>query len=193
MNDARYLAVTDFETTGLDESRHEIIQVARVVFDLKTREVVPESSINLYVLPSHWETGSQKARDIHKITLDDLKRDGIPLNEALAVFSKGVSWRQTVVAAWGTDFEMKFLEAAFKSTNRVKPFSYKSFDVRSFAYGMLSSLLGTFKYRGLADTAEVLGIYVDRSRVHDAMYDVHLTCEVLKYVLPDPAHSKLGV
>jgi DNA polymerase III epsilon subunit-like protein len=184
-DDARYLAVTDFETTGLDPDIHEIIQVARMIFDLKTREVVPDSWVNLYVLPTHWETGTPEARAIHNISLKDLEKDGVSLDDALAVFSRGVNWRNTVVTAWGTDFEMKFLDAAFRATRRVRPYSYRSFDVRSMAYGMLSASLGTFKYRGLADTAELLGVHVDHKRLHDAFYDVHLTCEVLKLILPE--------
>lgn len=183
MTIARYLVVTDFETTGLDENKHSIIQVARVVYDAIERRAVPGSFLNLYVWPvDNWESRSQEAMAVNRIPQDLLEAQGVPLDEALRQFCTGVDWTRSVIAAWGNDFEMKFLKAAFQSTGRVRPYTYKSFDVRSAAF-LLMLHYSREEYLGLEEAARYFDIPVEPDRVHDAAYDVELTCAVLDRLL----------
>lgn len=178
MANTRYLAVTDFETTGLDQNTHEIIQISRKTVDLVDRCVVPGSELNVYVYPVNWEVRSAKAMEINNISREFLEEHAVSLEDALRSYCCGVDWSQSAVAAWGTDFEMKFLYAACDRVHRVPPFSYKSVDVRSIAFAPMIKQ-GDLEYRGLSDAADWYGITVDSKRIHDAAYDVKLTCDVL--------------
>lgn len=174
----KYLAITDLETTGLDEDRHEIIQIAREVVDIQRRIRIEKFTDSWYVHPSRWENREAKAMAVNKLALHTLHSEGIPLDMALQMFSVGVDWSSTPLTAWGNDFEMKFLNAAFEEADRIIPYNFKSFDIRSFAFGEQVRRTGDQEYKGLADCAQSLGISVDPKRLHDAAYDVWLTSEI---------------
>ncbi len=184
MTEARYHVVTDLETTGTDPTHHDIIQLARTVVDVVERRIVPNSSMSVYVVPARWNNRSQKSMIINKISLDTLEKYGRLLPEALKMWCTGVNWDQSVVSAWGTDFEMKFLHAAFRTARRVGPYSRQSFDVRSMAHTPRMQA-GHTKYLGLSEAARWYGLPVDDSRVHDAEYDVSLTCDIFLHLLQD--------
>lgn len=175
--DARYHVVTDLETTGTKHGHHEIIQIARTVVDVRDCCLVPNSSMSAYVVPDHWDRRTKEAMDVNKISWDLLDNEGLTLKEALSWWSTGINWSKSIVAAWGIDFELGFLEAAYESVDRVRPYGYRGFDVRSGAF-LFSARTRDMEYRGLADAARHLGLAVDESRLHDAAYDVQLTSAI---------------
>ncbi len=178
MTETRYLVVTDFETTGLNSKVHEIIQLSRLTVDLSTLSIVLGSELTTYVKPMDWGSRSQKAMEVNQITIERLEWDGVSLKQAMELYCRDVDWSCSVVAAWGNDFEMKFLDAACRQVGRVAPFSYKSFDVRTASFVPMI-MQRELDYRSLADAARWYNILVDDDRLHDARYDVYLTCEIL--------------
>ncbi len=181
---ARFLVVTDLETTGLNQNKHEIIEIGRVVVDLREKRIVPNTSIKVYVRPENWVTHNPEAMKVNRLSLAKLLAEGVSLGVALGDFSRGIDWTQSVIASWGTDFELKFLEAAFQKTNRVVPYTYKSVDIRSWAFLPLA-MAGWEEYPGLQEACEIYGIDMDPELLHDAEYDARKTAELAIYLLTD--------
>ena len=169
---ARYWVVTDLETTGTRVPEHEIIQVARVIFDVPARKVVPGSVYNAFVRPTRWEQRDPEALEVNKLEHDYLVRVGVSLEEALRGWARGVVWDQAVVAAWGIDFESKFLGMGYQEIGAPVPYPYSMVDLRTLAYVMsdLSAMLS------LREAADFCNIGYSPADLHDARYDVALSC-----------------
>ena len=174
---ARYWCVTDLETTGLEHTRHEIIQIARVVIDTVDLNIVANLTISQYVQPNQWDHRDEAAMAVNGITLSKLQAEAVSPDQALAEFCQDVNWDETVLAAWGADFETKFLREAFSQMGRDVPFHYKVIDVRSLAHLPRASL-GYTEYLGLGESCEYYAVHFDRGREHDALYDATKTAEV---------------
>ncbi len=177
MVEARYHCVIDLETTGLSPIRHEIIQMARVVVDTLDRRIIPELTLSRYVRPIYWDKRSKEAMEVNKISKRVLNMEGFTLSDALGELMRGVDWSQTVLASWGTDFELKFLEAAHNRTNRVCPYPYQSFDIRSAVqYERMRRRLT--EYLSLGKSCEYFGVDYDPNLAHDALYDAQVTANL---------------
>ena len=181
--DARYWVVTDLETGGLDPDRHDIVQIARVVVDAAAKRVLSGSEVVTYVRPVKWDNSSQEAKDIHGISLETAM-GGLPLSEALGMWCRNINWEESIVAAWGIDFELKFLHRAFGATERVVPFNYRNMDIRSLAHGVRAAR-GGMTYLSLKDACADRGILFDKNKAHDALYDAQRTAELAMQLLTD--------
>ena len=179
---ARYWAVTDLETTGIDPAKHEIIQIARVVIDTVDRVIIPRLTFMAYVKPKRWRDREREALEVNGLTLTKLKEEGGGLCPALREFTWGPDWGDTVLAGWGVGFEANFLVTAFKETRRAVPFPFQTIDVRSLVQ-LVRAQRGESEYLGLRDAAGWLGVAVDPGRLHDALYDATVTAEVVLQLL----------
>ena len=179
---ARYWCVTDLETTGLEPQRHEIIQVARVIIDTVDKHIISSMTTSQYIQPTRWDQRDDEAMKINGLTLIKLQAEGIPSDQALADYCRDVNWGETVLAAWGADFETKFLGEAFRLLGRDVPFHYKVIDVRSLAHLSRASL-GYTEYLGLGESCDYFKVPFDRSKAHDALYDATKTAELALVLL----------
>lgn len=174
---ARYWCVTDLECTGLEPERHEIIQIARVVIDTVDKQIISGLTTSEYIQPTRWDQRDNVAMKVNGLTIRKLLAEGISPKLALEDFCRDVNWNETVLAAWGTDFETKFLQDAFRRVDRVVPFSYKVIDVRSLGH-LSRAKLGFTEYLGLGESCDYYGVPFDSSKAHDALYDATKTAEL---------------
>ena len=174
---ARYWCVTDLECTGLEPQRHEIIQIARVVIDTVDHHIVTTLTMSQYIQPTRWDQRDAEAMEVNGITLSKLQAEGISPDLALAYFCNDVNWDETVLAAWGADFETKFLREAFRQVGRDVPFHYKVIDVRSLGH-LPRARMGLTEYMGLGESCDYYSVPFDRGRAHDALYDATKTAEL---------------
>lgn len=174
---ARYWCVTDLECTGLEPERHEIIQIARVVVDTVEQTIIPSLTMSEYIQPSRWDQRDHSAMKVNEITREKLQCEGIPKQQALEGFRSGLNWNETVLAAWGADFEAKFLQDAFRQIDRVVPFTFKVIDIRSLGH-FPRAKLGFTDYLGLGDSCDYYGVSFDVAKAHDALYDAAKTAEL---------------
>lgn len=168
------MCVTDLETTGTNPQKHEIIQVGRVLVDLVERRIVPDTLLTAYILPQAWETRDRKAMRVNKISKATLDGFGVTPVQGLLDFGRDVPWGETQLAAWGTDFEMSFLGAAFSKVDRMNPIPYRSQDIRSWAFFARDG----YDCLGLGDSCVEAGIPFDPALAHDAGYDALKTAEI---------------
>ena len=174
---ARYWCVTDLECTGLEPERHEIIQIARVVIDTVEQTIIPGLTTSEYIQPKRWDQRSHAAMKVNELTLEKLQCEGIPPQRALEGFRREVNWNETVLAAWGADFETKFLRDAFRRIDRVVPFTFKVIDIRSLGH-LPRAKLGFTDYLGLGESCNYYGVPFDGGKAHDALYDATKTAEL---------------
>src|SRR5688572_24349377 len=65
------IVVTDCETTGLDCSKNEIVQIAAVVIDADLN-IIEDTFLSL-MRPTNWDTVEKKALEINKLTVAELE------------------------------------------------------------------------------------------------------------------------
>ena len=186
---SRYLVVTDIETSGVNpRQNHEILQIARIVFDTQDLIVVPDSEFMAYVTPSWWRWRDKEAMNVHGLTERFLAENGVPLNQVLQRWSSDINWNDAVVASWGIDFESRFLDAAFETTGRIIPYPYQMVDIRTLVYAYMDLR----EIVSLREAAEMNGIYIDKEKQHDALYDVQKTVELLQVMLRSDSAKELA-
>ena len=180
--EARYWAIVDLETTGVDPVRHEIVQLARVVIDTVEQEIIPRLTFVAYIKPTRWRNREREAMEVNRLTLAKLKAEGADLCPTLRAFCWGPDWGNTVLAGWGVSFEERFLRAGFKETSRAFPFPFQTIDIRSMAQ-LGRARRGKSKLLGLRDAGERLGVTVNPDQLHDALYDATITAEIALQLL----------
>ncbi len=185
---ARYWCVADLECTGLEPERHEIIQIARVVIDTVEKTIIPGLTMSEYIQPTRWDRRDHTEMKVNGLTIEKLQAEGISAKLALEDFGRGVNWDETVLAAWGADFETKFLQDAFRRIDRVVPFTFRVIDVRSLGH-LPRARLGLTEYLGLGEACEYYGVPFDSGKAHDALYDTTKTAELALALLKEAGTS----
>ncbi len=130
-----------------------------------------------YILPARWDQRDHAAMRVNELTIKKLQTEGISAKLALEDFGNKVTWSETVLAAWGVDFETKFLRDAFRRVDRVLPFTFKVIDVRSLGH-IPRAKLGFTDYMGLGESCDYYGVPFDSGKAHDALYDATKTAEL---------------
>jgi len=179
----------DLETTGTNPYKHSIHQIVGIIeiggvvyqkFNIKTRPH-PKAQID------------EKALRIAGVTLEQV-RAYQPMAEAFKNLMQILSFyidpsdkqtRAYLVGFNNASFDDEFLRAWFRQNgSEAFPayFWFGSFDVAVFASHYLADkrpFMPSFKLHRVAKT---LGVQVDKSRLHEAGYDVELTRKIYQIV-----------
>lgn len=180
------LCFLDLETTGVDPKKHAVIQIALAV------QVGPEIDHlrNFFsdVMPFKGQNIDKQALALRSLTVDDLRNyppAGSVHQELCGVLGHIVSKfdkrdKLTIVSYWG-HFDPDFLREWFMNCGDSFYGSYfwsNSIDVSSLASQALQAERPDMEDFKLSTVAEVMGVQVDQSKLHDASYDVDLLKEV---------------
>ena len=166
-----HFAVVDIETTGLDSTRHRILQVAVVTVDITGHTFDEWSS---YARPRFLPIARLGPRHIHGITKAEL-RHAPPPSQAFAELARRLEG--TVLTAHNAEFDVGFLQ--YHARRLGVPFP----DVPQVCTLTLSRSLDPerrYSHR-LIDVCERYGVALDRP--HDALADAHATASVLPHLL----------
>ena len=120
----------DVETTGLNEKKQDIIQLACIPII----DGIQQKEFNEFCQPTNYNTIQQEALDIHGITVEQLKTFQT-LDEMIEKFvqyvnSFGVKF---TIAGYNVPFDKRFLSASFKKVNRTSDF-FKMFTITKSIY-----------------------------------------------------------
>lgn len=172
----------DTETTGIDPSKHGIIQISGLIdIDGEVQE-----TFDIKVQPFKNQLISKESMKINGVTTEDLNNHLLPqegYDALMQVFSKYVSkFDRTdkffLVGYNSNKFDDTFLRKFFINCGDEYYGSWiwwPSIDVAIFAAEFLKEERSKFPNFKLSTVAKALGIAVDESKLHEALYDTILT------------------
>lgn len=182
------LLFLDVETTGLYPSKSGIIQVAGIIEI--NGEVIEEFNLNMAPFPEDWiNDQALKANGVLRETLFDRPDPNVQFQKLISILEKHVDKRAAVNKLWflayNSNFDNEFMRAWFKKCGD-KDFS-KWFHNPDLCVMRMAGLalmdervqLDNFKQ---GTVARKLGIEVDESKLHDALYDIHITRKIFKKI-----------
>ena len=182
------LIYLDLETTGLDPNVHATSQIGAIIeIDGAERE-----KINIKIRPNPEHSITRGALEVTGVSFDELMSYQFSQYEA---YTKLLNILDTYINKYNTNdkfqlitynghmFDSAFLRKFFEMHDNSffgSYFFYPSIDVMliaAFAAIEQRSKLPNFK---LMTVANSLGIEIDESKAHDALYDVEITREMFK-------------
>lgn len=141
----RPLAITDIETTGLDASIHEIIELAVLIVDQRTFKILDRYQTR--IRPAHIRTGAKRALQVAGYT-DAAWRQAVPLQAALEVYADKAEG--AAFCSYNVYLAYSFMDAGFKLTGVEDPTDYHRLDLFSLAWtrlGLASPTLDSISKR----------------------------------------------
>jgi DNA polymerase-3 subunit epsilon len=179
----------DLETTGLDEKKHGITQIAGMV------EIDGEivETFNFHVKPYGFQEITKEALEINGTKIKDLNKfpaPGIVYKNFIKVLEKYIDkFDKTdkfhMVGYNCQSFDSEFLREFFiNNKNKFYGglFWSATIDVMALAANHLRLKRHRMSNFQLKTVAEELGIEVDETKLHDALYDIELTREIFEIV-----------
>jgi DNA polymerase-3 subunit epsilon len=173
----RPIAITDIETTGLDASTHEIIELAVVLVNQRTLEIL--NTFETKVIFEHPELFGDKAKEVNGYEEEDWV-DAIPLVDAMDSYNEVV--REAVFCSQVITFDWPFIAAAYKKTGVPSDIDYHRLDIPSMTWIKLRKL-GIEKL-GLDAVSEFLKI-APEVKPHRAINGAMQAYKVLKILYND--------
>ncbi|HNW96665.1 MAG TPA: exonuclease domain-containing protein [Candidatus Paceibacterota bacterium] len=131
----RPIAIVDVETTGLDSSIHEIIEIGLILINQKTLEIL--NKVNLKIKPEHIERAFEKSLVINGYNENDWK-DGLSLLEAMSIFNEKT--KDAIFCSYNVVFDWSFIIEAFKKVNIKDQMDYHRIDLLSMGWARFIKL-----------------------------------------------------
>lgn len=186
----RFIAL-DLETTDSDAEIGSIIEIGALLVDenLNTQN---ETRILIKPLDDQW---SERAQEIHKYTLEDVKRDGIPPMDALEQFEDFCrqAGGRPILSSWGNYFDITFLKGYYKRLGRIWNFSHRSLDLKSIALWEMAQRgipMNAAKGHGVQSFLEALGQNFEGTQ-HHALDDIYNTIRILHFFRDNSPHQNM--
>lgn len=171
----RNIAITDLETTGLDLTKHEIIEIGLILIKQPSLEII--ETLDIKVKPENIEKADPKALEINGYKYEDWLQ-AYTLKEAIKIYMSKVE--NSIFCAHNTSFDLPFIKQACLKTNISNTLDYHCIDIPTLAW---------FKFRNselerinLSKIAEFLGLNPEPA-IHRAINGAMLGYEVLKKIV----------
>jgi DNA polymerase-3 subunit epsilon len=169
------IALLDVETTGLDASIHEILEIAVVVFDDETLKILDQYETKVH--PEYIATAHPKALAVNGYTPEEWDKAGaVYLEEMMKTLSNGT--KDCVMMAFNAGFDMSFLQQASKTTGIELYFKRYPICLRAIAWATLDHR-NPFDTWSMRETCLKLGIEPEPAQ-HRAMNGVMCEFEIYK-------------
>lgn len=186
------LAAIDFETTGGDENKHEIIQIAIVPLGLDYEPLSTIQPFYTSIAPMHPELADPGATAVHGINLDDLMVYAPSHDQVEDMLIRWVAdlelayERRIIPLAHNWSFECRFMQKWLGFDLFQKMFQVSARDpmVVATAINDMAFLRGRrapFERVSNGWLCEHFGIVNEHA--HDALYDCYATAKVYKKLL----------
>lgn len=168
------LAFIDIETTGLDVTKHEIIEIGVVV---TTPELKIIEKFELKIKPEQIEQADPVALKINHYDPKNWK-DALGLKEAMKIFSKKV--KDCIMVGQNVSFDWSFLGYAFTKTKLKNSMHYHRLDTISIAWAKLHKepKVTHFSLREMCEHFDI-----KNKLAHSALSDADATYELYKKLM----------
>src|SRR3989344_664471 len=167
-------AFVDTETTGLNLTKHEIIEIGCVIAD---RDLKVIEEFELKIKPERIENADPAALKVNHYNDQDWK-SALPLSEAMEIFSKKV--KDCIMVGHNIAFDAGFLEYAFNQTKMMNTMHYHKLDTVSVAWAKFHTN-PEIEHFSLREMCERFGI--KNERAHSALSDARATYELYKKLM----------
>ncbi len=168
------LAFIDIETTGLDLTKHEIIEVGCV---LTTPELEVIEEFEFKIKPERIEDADPVALKINHYKATDWE-DAITLKEAMKTLASKTA--DCIMVGQNVAFDSAFLEYSFSKTKIKNTMHYHRLDTISIAWAKFHKDV-SFEHFSLREMCLRFGIKNENS--HTALSDARATYELYKKLL----------
>ncbi len=175
------LAFIDIETTGLDVTRHEIIEIGVVLVDASLQNQDTYTILDTFhfkIRPMHITQADPQALRINHYDPSQWQ-EAITLQEALVQLSEKT--KGAVMVGHHVAFDLMFLDRAFKETGVANMMHYHVLDTVSLAYSKLPEYREDISRYGLQYLCDHFKIKNKES--HTARADAYATFELYKKLL----------
>lgn len=178
----KYIAI-DIETTDTDSAKGDIIQIGAVSIN---EECAIIGDFSTYIKPMS-EHRNQKAMAVNEIS-EAMLFDAPRLDHVLTMFE---DWSfqigpRPILAAWGSYFDIPFLEAMYARIGRRYPFSYKNLDLKTIAIWEAAKsdvdISALPKGSGVVGFLDMLGLEFQGYQ-HDALDDIKNTMRIIQTLI----------
>ena len=177
------LLMLDIEATGINVTKHEIIQLAAVLLDKKTLK--EKKSFNMFIKPKKWSGREQEAMDVNNISWEQLKK-APSLKTVLKKFDETFG-SNVIPTTYGGNLDIIFLPAAYREAKMKYPVEYHTFNMWPVCYTyMAMEKKLTNKKRFVGFSLEDLGDYLNVTRLpgrHDALVDCRYQADILRALM----------
>ena len=191
----QYAIIYDLETSGLEQNRHDITQIAATVIELRSLERGPEFEAKI---DFDRHSADPEALKINSYDESVWTEQQIPKSQAAALFDRFIQpYRYSFISQKGNlcktgfgcghnteRFDAPFLQAWYRRMGKWCPIGFKGMDTLQMAL-TLETCRHEIDFGGkhkLADVAGTLGIPIPEN-LHDAMDDVRLTADVFVTIM----------
>ena len=175
----------DVETTGLDPSRHSVVQIAALA--VCKGKIVEE--FNAFCQPNEGREIDQRALQVNGFTAEKL----FSFEEHVVVAKKFFDFldkyavqkypEQLIFCGWNARFDFNFI-MSFLDLNHYSHvkiyFDEDYLDIKQFAVQEVN-----LPHYRLGEVAKKLGLSVSENELHDGIYDIRLTYQIAQLVCQD--------
>ena len=170
----------DIETTGLDFTEDEVLQVSIINGNGKTL-------YNSYIRPKH-KTSWEEAERIHKIGWEAV-RNAPTLKHEKKKIEKILQSAELIIGYNEKGFDLPFMAAKGIDTS-IKAEVYDVMLEFAYIYGEYNKYRGNYKWQKLTTCADYYGF--TNYRAHDALEDVRATLHCYYAMLKDKKGQQLA-
>lgn len=145
------IALIDVETTHLDHTIGEIIEIGLVVFDSRTGQILDK--FELKIKPEHIANASPEALKVNGYNEKEWE-NSYSLEEALQHLSDKV--KDTTMMSYNVSFDAGFLQTAYRSLGMEYPFQYHHFDLLTLAWCKIPHyLINSWSLKNVCKTLDI--------------------------------------
>lgn len=173
------ILVLDTETTGLDITRHEIIQLGYIslFIDQNNKKSIVEEK-EFTITPLHLETASPEALRINGYSSERWK-NSIPFSKCFMQIRNAIE-NSDLLLGQNLNFDLRFLKQAFHNLNIKPPIFPNYIDTKRMAQTLVERKV--IKSTSMDRMCEHFNITSD-GRAHTALVDCHRTIKVWEKLL----------
>ena len=173
------ILVLDTETTGLDITRHEIIQLGYISLfvDVNNKINLLEEK-EFLITPLHLETASPEALKINGFSKERW-RGSLPFSKCMAQIRNAIE-SSDILLGQNLIFDLRFINQSFRNLSLTPPRFPNYIDTKKMGSRLVESKV--LKSASMDKMCEHFNIQTD-GRAHTALVDCHRTLKVWQKLL----------